>query len=190
MSVYLALPEMTFELEWSKDPTTIHHILEPSRQKLRKCVTEELPPDSNVVVDVVGIPEDMTKNKGKCKEPEMVIISSSDESNSEGLSENDDSDEEGIAYAVCEKENTETWKWFLNLLKTNLDIERLEVYTMMNDRQKDLENVVGSVFNGVDVKFCVRHLHSNFKKDHSGLLMKQFFGQQQGQQQFLSFKEE
>ncbi|XP_062075884.1 uncharacterized protein LOC133780015 [Humulus lupulus] len=54
------------------------------------------------------------------------------------------------SYALCEKENIETWKWFLNLLKIDMEIERPQVYTKMSDRQKSLENVVGIVFNGAD----------------------------------------
>ncbi|XP_062104408.1 uncharacterized protein LOC133815608 [Humulus lupulus] len=78
-----------------------------------------------------------------------------------------------IAYAVCEKENTNNWSWFLELLKEDLDIDRPSQFAMMSDRQKGLENAIASVFEGAEVRNCVRHLHSNFKKDHPGLLLKQ-----------------
>ncbi|XP_062089370.1 uncharacterized protein LOC133795917 [Humulus lupulus] len=78
-----------------------------------------------------------------------------------------------IAYVVCEKENTNTWSWFLELLKEDLDIDRPSQFAMMSDRQKGLENAIASVFEGAEVRNCVRHLHSNFKKDHPGLLLKQ-----------------
>ncbi|XP_062080910.1 uncharacterized protein LOC133785708 [Humulus lupulus] len=44
---------------------------------------------------------------------------------------------------------------------------------MMSDRQKGLENAVGAIFSGCEVRFCVRHLHANFKKEYPGLLLKQ-----------------
>ncbi|KAI3468197.1 hypothetical protein Pfo_024860 [Paulownia fortunei] len=47
-----------------------------------------------------------------------------------------------IAYAIVCKECRETWKWFLIVLKKDLNITRTHEYTFM---------------------FCVRHLHNNFK---------------------------
>ena len=32
---------------------------------------------------------------------------------------------------------------------------------------------MAEVFPGAEFRFCVRHLHANFKKDHDGLLLKQ-----------------
>ncbi|XP_062089420.1 uncharacterized protein LOC133795950 [Humulus lupulus] len=78
-----------------------------------------------------------------------------------------------IAFAVVEKENTEVWKWFMELLKSDLLIEDTKKITMMSDRQKSLEIASGELFNGSEERFCVRHLHSNFKKDYLGLLLKQ-----------------
>uniref|UniRef100_A0A803Q831 SWIM-type domain-containing protein n=1 Tax=Cannabis sativa TaxID=3483 RepID=A0A803Q831_CANSA len=78
-----------------------------------------------------------------------------------------------IAYAICEKENTDTWTWFLNLLKEDLEVTNPTNITMISDRQKGLENAQGSTFEGAEIRFCVRHLHANFKKDFPGLLLKQ-----------------
>ena len=78
-----------------------------------------------------------------------------------------------IAYAVCEKETTDSWSWFCDLLKTDLESERPDMYTFMSDKQKGLDNAVGRVFAGSDVRHCVRHLYSNFKKAFPGLMMKQ-----------------
>ncbi|XP_062114539.1 uncharacterized protein LOC133825641 [Humulus lupulus] len=44
---------------------------------------------------------------------------------------------------------------------------------MMSDRQKGLENVVGAIFSWCEVRYCVRHLHANFKKEYPRLLLKQ-----------------
>uniref|UniRef100_A0A803PIN8 SWIM-type domain-containing protein n=1 Tax=Cannabis sativa TaxID=3483 RepID=A0A803PIN8_CANSA len=61
MSVYLVMPEMTHELEWKVDPTAVPHV--PTARKLKHCVIEELPPNCDVVPDVVEIPADMNKGK-------------------------------------------------------------------------------------------------------------------------------
>lgn len=52
-----------------------------------------------------------------------------------------------FAYAICGKENTETWKQFCDLLKSDLDIEMPELYTMMSDRQKGLDSAVGTILS-------------------------------------------
>ncbi|XP_062103599.1 uncharacterized protein LOC133814685 [Humulus lupulus] len=78
-----------------------------------------------------------------------------------------------IAYCVAEKENTEVWTWFLELLKDDLGNLSPTKVTMMSDRQKGLENAVGAIFSGCEVRYCVRHLHANFKKEYPGLLLKQ-----------------
>ncbi|XP_062089467.1 uncharacterized protein LOC133796002 [Humulus lupulus] len=78
-----------------------------------------------------------------------------------------------IAYCVVEKENTEVWTWFLELLKDDLGNLSPTKVTMMSDCKKGLENAVRAIFSGCEVRYCVRHLHSNFKKEYPGLLLKQ-----------------
>ncbi|XP_062074891.1 uncharacterized protein LOC133778892 [Humulus lupulus] len=63
-----------------------------------------------------------------------------------------------IAYCVAEKENTEVWTWFLELLKADIGSLSPTKVTMMSDRQKGLENAVGAIFSGCEVRYCVRHL--------------------------------
>ncbi|XP_062108696.1 uncharacterized protein LOC133819447 [Humulus lupulus] len=78
-----------------------------------------------------------------------------------------------IAYVICEKENTDTWNWFFKLLKEDLEVIDTRRYTLIRDRQKGLENALGSLFDGAEIRFCVRHLHANFKKEFPSLLLKQ-----------------
>ncbi|KAL0366773.1 UNVERIFIED_CONTAM: hypothetical protein Sradi_3567400 [Sesamum radiatum] len=42
-----------------------------------------------------------------------------------------------IAYAVVQKESTDTWEWFLTVLKQDVCIHRDNEYTFMSDKQKD-----------------------------------------------------
>uniref|UniRef100_A0A803QCI4 Uncharacterized protein n=1 Tax=Cannabis sativa TaxID=3483 RepID=A0A803QCI4_CANSA len=78
-----------------------------------------------------------------------------------------------VAYAIVENENKVNWTWFLKLLVEDLNIQNPSIFTMMSDRQKGLEIALAEVFIDAEIRFCVRHLHSNFKKEHSGLLLKQ-----------------
>ena len=61
----------------------------------------------------------------------------------------------------------------MKLLHEDLEVQNESRFTMMSDRQKGLEKALGDVFPGAEIRFCVRHLHANFKKEHSGLLLKQ-----------------
>ncbi|XP_015167368.1 uncharacterized protein [Solanum tuberosum] len=78
-----------------------------------------------------------------------------------------------IAYAVVEKENKEMWQWFLTYLMNDLEIEEQYLWTFMSDKQKGLIEAFDLVLPGVSHRFCVRHLHSNFKRaGYSGMALK------------------
>ncbi|KAL0292264.1 UNVERIFIED_CONTAM: hypothetical protein Sradi_6996400 [Sesamum radiatum] len=68
-----------------------------------------------------------------------------------------------IAYAVVRNESGETWEWFLTVLKQDLNILRCYEYTFMSDKQKGLINAFQTVFPQSVHRFCVRHMHNNFK---------------------------
>ncbi|KAL2245754.1 UNVERIFIED_CONTAM: hypothetical protein Sindi_2843600 [Sesamum indicum] len=68
-----------------------------------------------------------------------------------------------IAYAVVNTESRETWEWFLILLKTDLAIENQSEYVFMSDKQKGLIQAFQEVLPAAPHRFCVRHMHSNFK---------------------------
>ncbi|XP_009605687.2 uncharacterized protein LOC107802797 [Nicotiana tabacum] len=69
-----------------------------------------------------------------------------------------------IAYAIVEKERKESWEWFLNYLKLDLDIDNYGTWTFMSDKQKGLIKAFNEVLPYVSHLFCVRHLHNNFKR--------------------------
>ncbi|KAL0367964.1 UNVERIFIED_CONTAM: hypothetical protein Scaly_1015300 [Sesamum calycinum] len=68
-----------------------------------------------------------------------------------------------VAYAVISSEMRETWEWFLRLLKEDLQIVRDYEYTLISDKQKGLIPAVETVMPTIEHRFCVRHLHNNFK---------------------------
>ncbi|KAG8390948.1 hypothetical protein BUALT_Bualt01G0136600 [Buddleja alternifolia] len=70
-----------------------------------------------------------------------------------------------LAYAIVSKENGETWGWFLAVLKQDLNIVREHEYTFIFDKQKGLIKAFEEVFPGSDHRFCVRHMHNNFKSE-------------------------
>ncbi|KAL0316886.1 UNVERIFIED_CONTAM: hypothetical protein Sradi_5566800 [Sesamum radiatum] len=78
-----------------------------------------------------------------------------------------------IAYAVVQRENRDTWEWFLTVLKQDLDISWDEEYTFMSDKQKGLIQAFLAVFPNSACRIYVRHLHNNFKNaGYRGLAFK------------------
>ncbi|XP_015080383.1 uncharacterized protein LOC107024019 [Solanum pennellii] len=70
-----------------------------------------------------------------------------------------------ISHANVEKENKDTWTWFLTYLVSNLDIQEDEAsWTFMSDKQKGLIEAFNDILPYVSHRFCVRHLHNNFKR--------------------------
>ncbi|KAL5553064.1 hypothetical protein UlMin_040465 [Ulmus minor] len=78
-----------------------------------------------------------------------------------------------IAYAVVETENRKTWQWFLELLKVDLNINNSHGIAWITDKQKGLIDAIADLFPNSEHRFCVKHLHNNFKVYHKGLLLKQ-----------------
>ncbi|KAL0322496.1 UNVERIFIED_CONTAM: hypothetical protein Sangu_1868900 [Sesamum angustifolium] len=68
-----------------------------------------------------------------------------------------------ICYVVVMKENKDTWDWFLTLLKMDLRVDECGPMTFMSDKQKGLVGALQELFPNAEHRFCVRHLHSNFK---------------------------
>ncbi|KAJ1703320.1 hypothetical protein LUZ63_003099 [Rhynchospora breviuscula] len=78
-----------------------------------------------------------------------------------------------VAYAVVEGETSESWRWFLQLLATDLQINNSHAWTFMSDRQKGLIPVIKALFLASEHRFCVRHLYDNFSNaGHKGKTLK------------------
>ncbi|XP_059446405.1 uncharacterized protein LOC132177948 [Corylus avellana] len=69
-----------------------------------------------------------------------------------------------LAYAVCECEDQHTWTWFLSCLLEDIGNPRVHTWSFMSDRQKGLLNAMENLMPGLEHRFCLRHLHANFKK--------------------------
>ena len=77
-----------------------------------------------------------------------------------------------VAYAVVEAENHNSWLWFLKLLADDLSLDSGIGWTLISDRQKDLLNFVASLLPCAEHRFCVRHMHNNFKQKFPGNSLK------------------
>ncbi|XP_027922943.1 uncharacterized protein LOC114180850 [Vigna unguiculata] len=73
-----------------------------------------------------------------------------------------------LAFAVVENECKETWRWFLSLLLEDIGDIQSNRWVFISDQQKGVMTVFDEILEGVEHRFCLRHLYSNFKKRFGG----------------------
>lgn len=69
-----------------------------------------------------------------------------------------------IAFSVVESENTDSWRWFIELLGEDLNIGDGYGFTIISDQQKGLEIAIKEYMPHSGHRYCTRHLYSNFRK--------------------------
>ena len=95
-----------------------------------------------------------------------------------------------VCFAVVESENTDSWRWFIELMKNDLDLDDGIGLTLISDQQKvlaayllyllqfpfshtqlfnfilvqGLENAVKEILPKAEHRFCTRHIYSNLRK--------------------------
>ncbi|XP_038688330.1 uncharacterized protein LOC119987479 [Tripterygium wilfordii] len=80
-----------------------------------------------------------------------------------------------VAWVVVMVENTETWTWFLNLLRHDIGTAEGEGWTLISDRQKGLVGAVADTWSEAEHRFCCRHLYANWCKTFSGRHLNNLF---------------
>ncbi|KAJ9535292.1 hypothetical protein OSB04_un001609 [Centaurea solstitialis] len=73
-----------------------------------------------------------------------------------------------LAYAIVEAETKDSWSWFLEYLKDDLELHTNSNFTFISDRQKGIIPAVAKVFPSAEHRFCLRHIHENMKKTWKG----------------------
>ncbi|TXG69750.1 hypothetical protein EZV62_004685 [Acer yangbiense] len=67
-----------------------------------------------------------------------------------------------IALCICESETTESWTWFLRLLRESLEWEEGRPICFINDRQKGGLAALGKEWPKASNRYCFRHIIANF----------------------------
>ncbi|XP_058726755.1 uncharacterized protein LOC131598141 [Vicia villosa] len=78
-----------------------------------------------------------------------------------------------IAYAVVEAETKDSWQWFLHILLEDLGAFNDRCYGFISDQHKGLVPAIQELGDNMEQRMCVKHLYGNWKKKHSGLMLKQ-----------------
>ncbi|XP_024317517.1 uncharacterized protein LOC100846822 [Brachypodium distachyon] len=69
-----------------------------------------------------------------------------------------------IAWAVVEKENIDSWRWFCELLFRDIDVGDGEDWVFISDQQKGILNAVEYWAPRAEHRNCARHIYANWKK--------------------------
>ncbi|XP_024163880.1 uncharacterized protein LOC112170821 [Rosa chinensis] len=78
-----------------------------------------------------------------------------------------------VAYAMVEFESKDSWIWFLELLCKVLEIKEDGAgWVFLSDKQKGLKSAFEEVVLSAHIRFCVRHMWTNFTKLFPGKVMK------------------
>ncbi|KAM5570015.1 hypothetical protein ABKV19_017171 [Rosa sericea] len=78
-----------------------------------------------------------------------------------------------VSYAMVEMENKDSWIWFLELLCKDLEIKEDGAgWVFISDKQKGLKPAFEEVVPSAHIRFCVRHMWTNFTKLFPGKVMK------------------
>ncbi|XP_039120854.1 uncharacterized protein LOC120257450 [Dioscorea cayenensis subsp. rotundata] len=77
-----------------------------------------------------------------------------------------------IAWAIVRRETKDSWTKFLQVLAQDLRINDSQQWAFMSDRQKGLMPAIHELFPNSEHRYCVRHIHTNFKQTYKGKTLK------------------
>ncbi|KAL3516677.1 hypothetical protein ACH5RR_023579 [Cinchona calisaya] len=77
-----------------------------------------------------------------------------------------------VAWALVERKAIEQWRWFLELLRDDLEVQNQSHYTFISDQQKGLDRALSEVLPNSEHRYCVQHMYRNFKRKHPGKALK------------------
>ncbi|XP_060190384.1 uncharacterized protein LOC132619515 [Lycium barbarum] len=80
-----------------------------------------------------------------------------------------------LAWAVVEAENTFTWRWFVNILRHDLELGDGTGLTTLSDMQKGLDIAIKDMLPIVEQRMCARHVLANFSKKWKGIEIRNCF---------------
>ena len=66
-----------------------------------------------------------------------------------------------IAWKIVRVEDNASWIWFVDKLKSDLDLGLGNGFTIISDKQKCLINVVADLLPGAEHRHCARHIFAN-----------------------------
>ncbi|KAK4267929.1 hypothetical protein QN277_024647 [Acacia crassicarpa] len=69
-----------------------------------------------------------------------------------------------LAFGLTNKETTVNWSWFIQWLRSSLDLDEGGQVTIMSNMQKGLAQAVSDVLPFAEHRLCTRHIYANWSK--------------------------
>ncbi|CAN1130460.1 hypothetical protein LINPERHAP1_LOCUS23011 [Linum perenne] len=80
-----------------------------------------------------------------------------------------------LAWAVTEGETTSSWKWFVELVHDQLQLDQGNRWTVISDQQKGLVQALDQFLPHAEHRKCARHVFANWKLKHGTAAAKEAF---------------
>ncbi|CAN1144750.1 hypothetical protein LINPERHAP2_LOCUS14279 [Linum perenne] len=80
-----------------------------------------------------------------------------------------------ITWAVVESENKHSWRWFLELLQEEFELDDGTGWSVILDQQKDLVDSLQELLPLVEHRKCAQHVYVNWKIKHKSAARRKAF---------------
>ncbi|KAL3518722.1 hypothetical protein ACH5RR_021311 [Cinchona calisaya] len=80
-----------------------------------------------------------------------------------------------ITLVVVEAKMYDSWRWFLNELRTDIGIDDGVGWSFISDRQKGIVRALEEEVSSAEKRYCLRHLYQNFNQKFKGKELKDLF---------------
>jgi len=80
-----------------------------------------------------------------------------------------------VAWAVCERENSISWAWFVSLLASDLGMQYGSGWCLISDQQKGLVDAIKAYLPLAEHRLCARLVYANLRKTYKGLQFRKLF---------------
>ena len=80
-----------------------------------------------------------------------------------------------LAWAVCERENSVSWAWFVSMLALDLGMQDGSGWCVISDQQKGLVDAINTYLPRAEHRLCARHVYANLRKIYKGLQFRKVF---------------
>jgi len=80
-----------------------------------------------------------------------------------------------VAWAVCERENSVSWAWFVSLVASDLGMQDGSGWCLISDQQKGLVDAIKAFLPQAEHRLCARHVYANLRKTYKGMQFRKLF---------------
>ena len=80
-----------------------------------------------------------------------------------------------VAWAVCERENSVSWAWFVSLVASDLGMQDESGWCVIFYQQKGLVDAIKAFLPLAEHRLCARHVYANLRKTYKGMQFRKLF---------------